>query len=169
LSTGFVDAIYKPFADPPEAMMVKQSGFAGGEVSTQFPELSYGTDYDFFGFPGAQGLQGGADWMMVFNATPAVQAVVGYLTSEVGAAAWAAEGFALSPNKAAVGHYTDVQLSKSADILASASGFTPDIGDSIPGGFGSAEFTAITDVVGGGDLAAALAGAAAVQAEALEQ
>jgi alpha-glucoside transport system substrate-binding protein len=40
LSTPFLEAIYKPFSDPPEAMMVKQSGFAGGEVAKQFPDLA---------------------------------------------------------------------------------------------------------------------------------
>ena len=47
--------------------MVKQSGFAGGVVAEQFPELEYGTDYDFFAFPGAQGMQGGADWLHVVD------------------------------------------------------------------------------------------------------
>jgi len=167
LSVGFLDAIYKPFADPPEAMMVKQSGFAGAEVAKQFPELSYGTDYDFFGFPGAQGLQGGADWMMAFSDAPAVQALTAYLTSDAGGEAWAAEGFALTPNNAGRGHYIDEALTKSSEILASASGFTPDMGDSIQPGFGSAEWTAIIDVVSGGDINEALAGAAAVQMEAL--
>jgi alpha-glucoside transport system substrate-binding protein len=169
LSTGFLDAIYKVFSDPPEAMMVKQSGFAGGAVAEQYPDLEYGTDYDFFGVPGAQGLQGGTDNMMVFNASPAVKAFVAYLTSEAGAQKWAEVGFDLSPNKHAVGAYTDTALAKKADILASATGFTPDIGDSIPGGFGSAEWTAIVDYVNDAtDLESALAGAAAVQAEALE-
>jgi alpha-glucoside transport system substrate-binding protein len=39
VSIGFLDAIYKVFSDPPEAMMVKQSGFAGGAVAEQFPDL----------------------------------------------------------------------------------------------------------------------------------
>jgi alpha-glucoside transport system substrate-binding protein len=169
LSVGFLNAIYKPFSDPPEAMMVKQSGFAGGAVAEQFPELVYGTDYDFFAFPGAQGMQGGADWLMVFNATPAAQALVAYMTSAAGAENWAGVGFDLSPNSAATGAYTDDALSKKAVALAGASGFTPDIGDSIPGGFGSAEWAAIVDVIGGGDIAAALAEAAAVQAEATGQ
>ncbi|MBI5830352.1 MAG: hypothetical protein HZB20_12630, partial [Chloroflexi bacterium] len=43
---------------------------------------------------------------------------------------------------------------------------TPDIGDTIPGGFGKAEWTALVDYVNGGDLDAALAAAAQVQAEA---
>jgi alpha-glucoside transport system substrate-binding protein len=150
-------------------MMVKQSGFAGGAVAEQYPDLEYGMDYDFFGVPGAQGLQGGTDNMMVFNASPAVKAFVAYLTSEAGAKKWAEVGFDLSPNKHAVGAYTDPALAKKADILASTAGFTPDIGDSIPGGFGSAEWTAIVDYVNDAtDLDTALAGAAAVQSEALE-
>lgn len=168
LSTGYLDAIYKPFADPAEAMMVKQSGFAGGEIAKQFPELQYGTDYDFFQFPGAQGLQGGADWMMVFNPSPAAKAVVAYLTSAEGGQHWASVGFDLTPNKNGAGHYMDEQLSKKADILANATGFTPDIGDTIPGGFGSAEFQAVVDVVSGAmDIQAALDAAAQVQSEAM--
>ncbi len=170
LSTGFMAAIYKPFADPPEAMMVKQSGFAGGAVAEQFPELVYGTDYDFFAFPGAQGMQGGADWMMVFNASPATQAVVAYLTSRAGAVSWAETGFDLSPNNHATRAYTNVQLQKKALALATAAGFTPDLGDTIPGGFGSAEWTALVDVLSGAsDIPTALAAAAKVQAEALGQ
>lgn len=166
LSTPFLDAIYKPFADPAEAMMVKQSGFAGGEIAKQFPGLVYGTDYDFFVVPSAQGLQGGVEPMMAFNDTPAVRALVAYLSSAEGGAAWAAAGFDLSPNKNGEGNYTDPSLIKKAEAFYATQGFTPDIGDSIPGGFGSAEWTAIVDFLNDGDLAAALAQAAAVQAEA---
>ncbi len=168
LGVGFLDAIIKPFADPPEAMMVKQSGFAGGVITEQFPELEYGVDFDFFAFPGAQGMQGGADWLMVFNPSPAAQAVVAYLTSREGAVNWAEAGFDLSPNNHATRSYTNAQLQKKALALATAAGFTPDIGDTIPGGFGSAEWTAIVDVVSGAsDIPTALAGPAGVQAEAL--
>lgn len=166
LSTPFLDAIYKPFADPAEAMMVKQSGFAGGEIAKQFPGLVYGTDYDFFVVPSAQGLQGGVEPMMAFNDTPAVRALVAYLSSAEGGAAWAAAGFDLSPNKNGEGNYTDPSLIKKAEAFYATQGFTPDIGDSIPSGFGSAEWTAIIDFLNDGDLAAALAQAAAVQAEA---
>ena len=167
LSTAFLAAIYKPFSDPAEAMMVKQSGFAGGEVLKQFPDLKFGTDYDFFVIPGAQGLQGGSDWMMAFNDTPAVRALVSYLSSPEGGANWAKASFDLSPNKGADGNYTDPSLIKKAEAFYNSKGFTPDIGDTIPGGFGSAEWTAIVDYINGGDLAAALDTAAAVQAEAL--
>jgi len=166
LSTGFLDAIYKVFSDPPEAMMVKQSGFAGGEIHKKFPSLKYGVDYDFFGVPGAQGVQGGSDWMMAFSSKPAVKAMVAYLSSAEGAAKWAEVGFDLSPNTKATGHYTEPALVKKSEILASAKGFTPDIGDTIPGGFGKAEWKAIVDYVNGADLDTVLAEAAKVQAEA---
>jgi alpha-glucoside transport system substrate-binding protein len=168
VSTGFLDAIYKVFSDPPEAMMVKQSGFAGAEVVKQYPDLEYGTDYDFFGVPGAQGLQGGTDTMIAFSDAPAVKAFVTYLTSEAGAQKWAEVGLGLSPNEYAAGSYTNPQLATMGEILATAEGFTPDIGDSIPGGFGSAEWTAIVNYVNDAtDLDSALAEAAEVQAEAL--
>lgn len=169
LSTAFLDAIYKPFADPPEAMMVKQSGFAGAEIAKQFPDLKQGTDYDFFVVPGAQGLQGGADWLMAFNDSPAVKAIVAYLSSTEGGANWAKASFGLSPNKGASGNYSDPALQKLDEALSTTKGFTPDIGDTIPGGFGSAEWKAIVDYLNGGDLKASLDAAAAVQAEALKQ
>jgi alpha-glucoside transport system substrate-binding protein len=37
LNTAFRDAIFDIVTDPPEAMMVKQSGFAGGEISSTAP------------------------------------------------------------------------------------------------------------------------------------
>jgi len=169
LSTPFLEAIYKPFADPPEAMMVKQSGFAGAEVAKQFPDLQQGTDYDFFVVPGIQGLQGSVEPMMAFTDTPAVQALVAYLSSAQGGANWAAATFGLSPNKGASGNYTDPALQKLGDAIASTQGFTTDIGDTIPGGFGSAEFGGISEYVNGGDLTTILADLAAKQAEGLNQ
>jgi len=169
LSTAFLDAIYKVFSDPPEAMMIKQSGFAGGAIADQYPDLVYGEDFDFFMVPGAQGLQGGSDWMMAFADTPAVQAIYAYLSSDLGGQKWAEVGFDLTPNTAGSQTFTNPQLAKRAEILAGATAFTPDIGDSIPGGFSSAEWKAIVDYINGGDLDAALNAAAQVQAEALGQ
>ncbi len=167
LSTNFNDAIYKVFSDPPEAMMVKQSGFAGGQIAAQYPSLKYGTDYDFYGVPGAQGLQGGSDWMMSFSDSAAVKALVAYLSSATGGEKWAEVGFALTPNSAGSNAYTDPQLKKSAALLANAKDFVPDIGDTIPGGFGTAEWKAIVDYVNGADLDTELANVAAVQAQVL--
>jgi alpha-glucoside transport system substrate-binding protein len=169
LSTPFLQAIYKPFADPPEAMMVKQSGFAGGEITKQFAALKQGSDFDFFVVPGIQGLQGAVEPMMAFSDKPAVQALVAYLSSAQGGANWAKATFGLSPNKGAAGNYTDPGLQKLGEAIATTQGFTTDIGDTIPAGFGSAEFQGITEYVNGGDLDTILADLATKQAEGLNQ
>ncbi len=152
VNTNFGDAFLQPFSDPPQAMMVKQSGFAVGEIVKAYPNLKYGTDYAFFGFPGAQGVQGGADFMYAFNDTPAVKAMLAYITEPVGAANWAATGFSLDPNKQAYGKYLDPQLADMAKILSSTKGFTPDIGDTIGGTFQQTEWTAIINTVLGNDI-----------------
>jgi len=149
--------------------MVKQSGFAGANIAKQFPDLKQGTDYDFFVVPGAQGLQGGADWMMAFSDKPAVKALVAYLSSAEGGANWAKATFGLSPNKGASGNYTDPALQKLDQALSTTKGFTSDIGDTIPGGFGSAEFKGVTDFVNGGNIDDILTQLAAKQAEALKK
>ncbi len=168
VSTPFLDAIYKVFQPQPEAMMVKQSGFAGGEIVKQFPDLKYGTDFDFFGIPGAKGLQGGADYMMVFNETAASKALVAYLTSVDGVTNWVTAGFDLSPNKLAAGKYADEQAAKRGEILLNTTGFTPDMGDTIGAPFGEAEWKAIVNVAQGADIKTELDLVAAAQAEALK-
>lgn len=167
VSTAFLDAVYKPFADPPEAMMVKQSGFASGAISAQFKTLKYGTDYAFFGLPGAQGVQIGADWMMAFTNKPAVKALVAYLSSQAGGQKWAEVGFDLSPNTASLGHYSDPAAADKAKYISSAPAVVPSIGDTIPGGFGSAQFKGITDFVNGANVDTVLSTLLAAQKTAL--
>jgi alpha-glucoside transport system substrate-binding protein len=94
---------------------------------------------------------------------------VAYLSSTEGGANWAKATFGLSPNKGAAGNYTDPGLQKLDEALANTKGFTPDIGDTIPGGFGSAEFKGIVDFVNGGNIDNILSGLAAKQAEALKK
>jgi len=156
VNTKFLDAIYKVYSNPPEAMMDKQSGFAGGEAIKQFPDLKSGDDVDFFEFPGLKGVQGGGDFMYVFGDSPAAQALVAYITSTDGGKAWAAAGFGLSPNTGATGSYADAQTAKLGDILANASGFTFDMGDGLGAPFNDAEFKGIVAIVQGADIKSTL-------------
>ena len=161
VSTGFIDAINAVFADPPQAYMVKQSGFAGGVAMGQYPELEFGTDVDFFVIPSMDGspgvMQVGGDAMAVFNDTPAVRAFVSYLSSAQGGQAWAASGFDLSPNKKATGeYYSDAIAAAKADALVNASAVSFDVGDLLMGGLNMTEFEAITEYVSGGDISAIL-------------
>jgi len=169
INTNFNDAILKVFSNPPQALMVKQSGFAGGTITTQYPNLKYGTDFDFFEFPGVKGLQGGADFMMAFSDKPAAKALVAYLTSAMGGENWAAANFSLSPNNNANGHYTDPQEVNLGNMLANAQGFTFDIGDALGAPFNQAEWTGIIKVVQGGDITSTLATVAAAQKQTLGQ
>jgi alpha-glucoside transport system substrate-binding protein len=168
VNTSFADAILKVFANPPEAMMVKQSGFAGGNVAAAYPDLVYGTDYDFFQFPGAKGLQGGADFMYAFSDKPAAKALIAYLTSARGAVNFAAVNWGLSPNKYAAGNYTDAQMSKLGNMLATTSGFTFDMGDAIGAPFNAAEWLAIVNIVQGQDIQTNLDAAAVAQAQSIK-
>ena len=137
--------------------MVKQSGFAGGIVQAQYPELVFGTDFSFFVLPSIDGspppVQVGGDAMAVFNDTPAVQAVVAYLTSGRGGRAWAASGFDLSPNNKVTGlSYTDPISAAKANVLLRAPAVSFDVGDLLKGGMALDEFAAITEYVNGGNL-----------------
>jgi alpha-glucoside transport system substrate-binding protein len=165
LSTAFGDAIYKPFTDPPQAMMIRQSGFAGGSIKTQFPNLNYPADYDFYQVPGAQGMQVGSDWMMSFSNKPAAKALVTYLTSAAGAQKWAQVGFDLTPNIAGASAYTDPLLLKKGQLLVNAKEVVPSIGDVIPGGFNTTLWQGIVAYINGGNLDQILSKLAAAQAE----
>ena len=169
VNTPFLNAIYAPFANPPQGMMVKQSGFAGGEIVKQFPALKYGTDFDFFQFPGVQGLQGGGDFMMAFSNKPAAMALVAYITSATGGQNWAAAGFGLSPNKGAAGKYSDPQLAKLGDMLNNAKGFTFDVGDALGAPFNDAEFKGVVSIVQGGNIKTTLDGIAAAQKQSVKK
>ncbi len=163
LTTSFNDAILQPFQDPPVAWMVKQSGFAGSAtIQPAFPDFQYGEDFAFFVLPGPGGepapMQIAADFIAVFNDTPAVQATMAYLTSAEGASAWAASGFDLTPNSAVdLSAYENPISADKAAVLAEAPEVVFDVGDLLPGGAGQAEFEAITAVVGGADPAEELA------------
>ncbi len=163
VNTPFLNAVYDVFSNPPKALMVRISGFAGASIQTQFPNLVYGTDYDFFQFPGVKGLQGGADFMYAFSNKPAAQALIAYLTSALGGQNWAKANFSLSPNKNAIGNYTDPQEIKFSQMLANTTGFTFDIGDALGAPFNTAEWKGIVDVVQGADITSTLATIAAAQ------
>lgn len=167
VSTNFNDAILQVFANPPKAMMIEKAGFAAGTITKQYPNLKYGTDYDFFEFPGVKGVQGSADFMYAFSNKPAAQALIAYLTSDYGGQNFAAANWGLSPNKAGAGKYTDPTLTKLGNILANAGGFAFSMGDALGDPFSSTQWKAIVNVVQGQDITTNLKTAAADQAKSL--
>ncbi len=167
VNTTFSDALLQPFSEPPKAMMVGQAGFAAANIAAAYPNLKYGTDYAFFGFPGAQGVQGGYDLMYAFKNNADVKAMLAYITGPVGSANWAATGFSIDPNAQAQGKFLDPVINDMAKVLATAKGFAPDIGDTIGGTFQQAEWTAIVNSVQGQDIQTQLNTAEAAQMSSL--
>jgi hypothetical protein len=164
LTTNFRDAILQPFQDPPEGLMVRQSGFAGSAViQPNFEDFTYGEDYAFFVLPSPEGetapIQVGGDFIGVFNNTDAVRALINYLSSPQGATSWAQAGFDLTPNEAVnVEDYPDQLNRDKAQALADAPDVSFDVGDALPAEVGQAEFDGITEAVGGGDISSILSG-----------
>jgi alpha-glucoside transport system substrate-binding protein len=158
ITTAFGDAILQPFQDPAEAWMVKQSGFAGSAtIQPNFADYVYGEDFAFFVLPGqgeeAPPMQVSGDILGAFTNTPAVQALVAFLSSPEGATAWAAAGFDLSPNSAVdMAAYANPISADKAATLAESSGVSYDVGDLLVPAAGQAEFDGITAAVGGADV-----------------
>jgi alpha-glucoside transport system substrate-binding protein len=149
-------------------MMVRQSASAGDVIAAQYPNMKFGSDYDFFQEPLAKGqLHGGSDWMMAFSDSAAVKALVAYLSSDQGGRMWAQVGFGNTPNNAGTNAYTDERLKKQAQILANAKIFVPNIGEAIPGEFASVERQAVGDFVNGADLDTVVDKVAAAQQQSL--
>jgi alpha-glucoside transport system substrate-binding protein len=169
LSTDIQGAIARVFSNSPQAMMLRLPGSAGAIIAAQYPDLKFGTGYDFFMAPGAlgTGIHGSSDWMIAFNDSAAVKALIAYLSSNQGGLMWAQVGFGVTPNNAGTNSYTDEILKKQAQILANAKTFVPDLGEAIPGGFADAERKAVVDFLKGADLDTVLNQVTAVQMQAL--
>jgi alpha-glucoside transport system substrate-binding protein len=147
LTTSFYDAIFYPFKNPSEAMMVHQGHWVSPQLQANFPDLRYGTDYDFFIMPGVQALQATTYHAFAFRSTPAIQAVFAYLSSDRGGQAWAASNFEVSPNNASAGAYADPFQADLALAVAQSGGVVPDLGDTIGGSFTTAEFLGVATYV----------------------
>jgi alpha-glucoside transport system substrate-binding protein len=167
LSTNVNDAILAVFSQPASAMMVRQAGFAGDVIFADEPERIFSLNYDFFVFPGTNGLQGEADFIMAFSDTSAVRTMVTFLTSPQGAVAWAQSGFYLSPNTQSLGQYLNQRNQKMAEILANADGLALNLESAIPAPFGQAERRAVREILEEGQLLYQLNDVTQAQAEAL--
>jgi len=163
LNTSFLDSLYPPFEDPPEAYMVRQASFGGGVIAEQFPDLVAGEDYTFFMFPemdssiGAP-MQGGADVMALFNAdNAAAVALMKWMFGEEGGKALAASGWGLSPNnRVSADDYESALQGQAAALMNEAPAFSFDADDRFPGGLNVDYWQAVVEYLGGGDLDAIL-------------
>lgn len=155
LSTGFVDGLNMTFREDPAAEIFYSGSFVAGIVQQIFPDLTCGTDFDFFDFPPSSTefgttLMGGGDMMMAFNDRPETRAMMRWLADTESATIWSTTevGSILPAN---INVPTDLYSpckAKEAAQIAAADVFVFDGSDLAPGAIGGdAMFTALQDFI----------------------
>jgi alpha-glucoside transport system substrate-binding protein len=150
LQTDFPTSVTQVYSDPPKAAQVYEGDFVGGVISaetTAEPE----TGFQVFDFPSVNGSEpmvvGGGDVVVMFQDSPAAQALISYLATPEAAEIWAAKGGFSSPNKNVdESVYPDDITRATATALAQAEVFRFDLSDLLPATFGGdAMFTILQD------------------------
>jgi alpha-glucoside transport system substrate-binding protein len=175
LATGFEEASYLPFQDPPQAHMYFLGSFTQGFIANQFPDLVPEQDYDFFKFPYvdpayAGAATGGADVAAMFNDTPSARSLMNYLADGASWESWAAAGGYASPNRSLdPSVYPDALAAKAAEQLTESAIFRFGAGDLMPSEVQNAFWNATIDYLQQpGNLDTILGDVEAVAAEAYE-
>jgi alpha-glucoside transport system substrate-binding protein len=112
--------------------------FTLGFITTQFPSLQAGTDFDFFPFPTinpsyAGAVTGGADVMFAMKDNDATRAYMQFLSSAEAQTIWIKQGGASSVNKAVnLTDYPNAVQRNAAKQLTTASIFRPSQDDQMP-------------------------------------
>jgi alpha-glucoside transport system substrate-binding protein len=140
LQTDFPTSVTQVFSDPPEAAQVLEGDFVAG-VITDSTEAEPETGFNVAAFPaiGESGnvIVGGGDTVVMFEDSPAAQALVTYLTTPEAAEIWAERGgFASLNQNVDVSVYPDEITRTTAGALAEAETFRFDLSDLQPAEFG---------------------------------
>ena len=138
LQTDFPTSVSNVFAATAKGAQVLEGDFVPGVVDHGLePE----TDFNVFAFPpiGESGnvVVGGGDTVVMFEDTPAAQALITYLTSPEAAEIWAGRGgFATLNQEIDTSVYPDPITETTAGALAEAEVFRFDLSDLQPAAFG---------------------------------
>ena len=144
-ATGFIDASFPPFEDPPTAAMFYLGGFAAGFIADQFPDAVAGEDYDFFPFPGG-GVAGGANLVYAFNDDPTTRSLMQHLASAEAQQIWVNLGGFNSVHAAIdFDRYPDPVSRRLAESLLQAKAFRFDLDDTIGPPLQNAFWAAVTE------------------------
>jgi alpha-glucoside transport system substrate-binding protein len=140
LQTDFPTSVSNVFSEAPKAAQVLEGDFVPGVVAGKHP-LKPVTGYNQFAFPSIGGskpaVMGGGDVLIAFKDTPAVRALIMYLTTPQAAEIWAKRGGYSSPNKfVKPSAYPDAISRQTATALAKATVFRFDMSDLAPSEFG---------------------------------
>lgn len=143
LATAFVDGIAKVFSTGASAEMYCCGAFVGGIAASADvnPDLTYGTDIDWFAFPTIEGGAGGigdisygGDVMAALVNDSDVAAFMEYLTSTASGQVWAEGGTIVSPLKAVDVSVYPESVQKEAEQIYGATALVFDGSDLLPAG-----------------------------------
>ena len=141
LQTDFPTSVSNVFSNTPKAAQVIEGDFVPGVVSSSNP-LKPETGYNVFAFPsigstGANVVEGGGDVLMMFKDTPAVRALVQYLSTGEAQEIWAKLGGYSAPAKTVpASAYPDAITRTTATAIGNADTFRFDLSDLQPAAFG---------------------------------
>jgi alpha-glucoside transport system substrate-binding protein len=144
-ATGFLDAIFPPFQDPPTAALHHQAGFAAGEITGQFPDAVAGENYDFFPWPGGAVI-GSANIVYAFNSDETTCSFLDHLASAEAQEIWVNRGgFTSVHTGVSLDAYPDAVTRAAAERLTTAEVFRFDLDDAIGQPLQGVFFTGVTE------------------------
>jgi alpha-glucoside transport system substrate-binding protein len=149
LDTDFSEAGQPLFEQPPGCLFLHQGSFMSAFLADG--ERVPGDDFDFFSFPELNPayqatVVGAGDLVGLFSDRPAARALMAFLVSAEGQAAWVRTGAALSINSR-VNDYPDRVSARAAALLVSAGQFRFDASDEMPTAVSEAFATAVLEFV----------------------
>jgi alpha-glucoside transport system substrate-binding protein len=147
LQTQFATAVTQVLAETPKAAMIMEGDFVPGVAKGQ-TQAQAGTDFDFFDFPtfpdSEDVVVSGGNLVIMFQDSPAAQALVEWLATPEAAEVWAGRGGFSSPNKNVdESVYPDYISKRAATTLANSPSALFDLSDQAPGAFGSGDMWTI--------------------------
>jgi ABC-type glycerol-3-phosphate transport system substrate-binding protein len=141
LETDFTTSVANAFKNNPDGAMVLEGDFVESEITESTPAEPE-TGFNVFDFPSIDGsgpaVVGGGDTIVMFDDSPAAQALVEYLATPEAAEIWAQRGGYSSANKNVDDSaYEDPLLRETATAIADAETFRFDLSDLQPAAFGA--------------------------------
>jgi alpha-glucoside transport system substrate-binding protein len=141
LQTDFPTSVSNVFTTAPKAAQVIEGDFVPGVVASS-NKLKAVTGYNVFPFPsigsgGSNVVEGGGDELMMFRDTPAIRALVNYLSTGEAQTIWAKLGGYSAPAKTVPADaYPDDITRTTATAIGKAETFRFDLSDLQPASFG---------------------------------
>jgi alpha-glucoside transport system substrate-binding protein len=141
LEADFPTSVTNAFKENPDGAQVIEGDFVESVITDSTPAKPE-TGFNVFDFPSIEGsgpsVVGGGDTIIMFDDTPAGQALVEYLATPEAAEIWARRGGYSSANKNVDENaYEDPLLRTTATALADAETFRFDLSDLQPAAFGA--------------------------------